>query len=136
MACGGSCVFCGEISIEDIKQARNSAGDRFANRLDALGLAGRPLAKLDPTRHRAFLEAHIEQGPRLIDAGLNVGAVSGIVGLRRRRVPFHGHADHAGTTQMAMRRDAPPTPFFSRSAPTAAARSNRNWEPPPCKCSA
>ena len=44
-------------------------GERFADRLDALGLADRPLAKLDPARHRAFLEAHIEQGPRLIDAG-------------------------------------------------------------------
>jgi beta-ureidopropionase / N-carbamoyl-L-amino-acid hydrolase len=106
MACGGSRVFCGEITIEDIKQARNAAGDRFADRLDALGLAGRPLAKLDPARHRAFLEAHIEQGPRLIDTGTDVGAVSGIVGLRRRRVTFHGQADHAGTTPMAMRRDA------------------------------
>jgi N-carbamoyl-L-amino-acid hydrolase len=106
MACGGSRVFCGEIGLEDIKQARNASGENFADRLQTLGLAGRPLAKLDPARHRAFLEAHIEQGPRLIEAGLDVGAVSGIVGLRRRRVTFHGQADHAGTTPMAMRRDA------------------------------
>jgi N-carbamoyl-L-amino-acid hydrolase len=52
------------------------------------------------------MEAHIEQGPRLIESGVAVGAVSGIVGLRRRRVTFHGQADHAGTTPMAMRRDA------------------------------
>ena len=106
MACGGSRVFCGEIGREDIGQARNAEGARFSDRLAALGLAGRPLAKLDPSRHRAFLEAHIEQGPRLIEGGVNVGAVSGIVGLRRRRVTFYGRADHAGTTPMAMRQDA------------------------------
>ena len=106
MACGGSRAFCGEIGIEDFKLANNASGERFGDRLQALGLAGRPLTKLDPSRHRAFFEAHIEQGPRLIDSGLNVGAVSGIVGLRRRRVTFHGQADHAGTTPMTARRDA------------------------------
>jgi N-carbamoyl-L-amino-acid hydrolase len=106
MACGGSRVFCGDIGLGDIQHARNASGERFGERIEALGLAGRPLVKLDPARHRAFLEAHIEQGPRLVEAGLHVGAVSGIVGLRRRRVTFHGQADHAGTTPMAMRRDA------------------------------
>ena len=106
IACCGSRVFCGEMGFEDCKQAHNASGERFGDRLQALGLAGRPLTKLDPSRHRAFLEAHIEQGPRLIELDLNVGAVSGIVGLRRRRVTFHGQADHAGTTPMTMRRDA------------------------------
>jgi beta-ureidopropionase / N-carbamoyl-L-amino-acid hydrolase len=106
MACGGSRVFCGEIGLQDFAEARNASGERFVDRLDAFGLAGRPLARLDPARHRAFLEAHIEQGPQLVEAGLDVGAVSGIVGLRRRRATFHGQADHAGTTPMAMRRDA------------------------------
>ena len=106
MACGGSRLFCGDLGLQDFDAARNASGDSFAARLQSLGLAGRPLAKLDPARHRAFLEAHIEQGPRLIESGTAVGAVSGIVGLRRRRVTFHGQADHAGTTPMAMRRDA------------------------------
>jgi N-carbamoyl-L-amino-acid hydrolase len=106
LAVGGSRVFCGDVGLEEIGQARNASGDIFAERLQALGLAGRPLARLDPARHRAFLEAHIEQGPRLIEGGVDVGAVTGIVGLRRRRVTFHGQADHAGTTPMAMRRDA------------------------------
>ena len=106
MACGGARVFCGDVDLQDIGAAKNASGERFQERLQALGIAGRPLAKLDPSRHRAFLEAHIEQGPRLIESGVAVGAVSGIVGLRRRRVTFHGQADHAGTTPMAMRRDA------------------------------
>ena len=106
MACGGSRVFCGDLRLEDFDTARSASGESFTERLRALGLAGRPLARLDPARHRAFLEAHIEQGPRLIESGVAVGAVSGIVGLRRRRVTFHGQADHAGTTPMSMRRDA------------------------------
>jgi N-carbamoyl-L-amino-acid hydrolase len=105
-ACGGSRVFCGDVDLNDLGAAQNASGERFDERLQALGLVGRPLAKLDPSRHRAFMEAHIEQGPRLIESGVAVGAVSGIVGLRRRRVTFHGQADHAGTTPMAMRRDA------------------------------
>lgn len=106
MACGGSRAFCGELGLNDLESARNAAGETLGERLQALGLAGRPLVRLDPARHRAFLEAHIEQGPRLIESRVDVGAVSGIVGVRRRRVTFHGQADHAGTTPMAMRRDA------------------------------
>jgi N-carbamoyl-L-amino-acid hydrolase len=105
-ACGGSRMFCGDVDLNDLGAAQNASGERFGERLHALGLVGRPLAKLDPSRHRAFMEAHIEQGPRLIESSVAVGAVSGIVGLRRRRVTFHGQADHAGTTPMAMRRDA------------------------------
>jgi N-carbamoyl-L-amino-acid hydrolase len=105
-ACGGSRAFCGDLTLEDIKRAHNAAGEFVGDRVAALGLDGRPLFRLDPSRQRAFFEAHIEQGPRLVDAGLHVGVVSGVVGLRRRRVTFHGQADHAGTTPMATRRDA------------------------------
>ena len=106
LACGGSRAFCGEIGREAFEGARNAAGETGLDRLNALALSGRPLFALDPVRQRAFLEAHIEQGPRLIEAGLNVGAVTGIVGIRRRRVRFGGRADHAGTTPMSLREDA------------------------------
>ncbi len=106
LACGGSRAFCGDIGLDDVKRASNASGERLTDRLDRLGLTGRAWTKLDPSRLRAFVEAHIEQGPRLIDGGIDVGVVTGIVGLRRRRVKFEGQADHAGTTPMAMRRDA------------------------------
>ena len=63
-------------------------------------------ARLDPSRHLAYLEAHIEQGPRLEAAAKRIGVVSGIVGIRRARVTALGQADHAGTTPMPMRKDA------------------------------
>jgi allantoate deiminase len=53
-----------------------------------------------------FFEVHIEQGPVLEAGGLSVAAVSGILGQTRLSIQFSGHANHAGTTPMPMRRDA------------------------------
>jgi N-carbamoyl-L-amino-acid hydrolase len=54
----------------------------------------------------AYVELHIEQGPRLDEAGVPIAAVDSIVGVRRTRLIFTGQADHAGTTPMERRRDA------------------------------
>ena len=54
----------------------------------------------------AYLEAHIEQGPALDAEGLAVGIVTGIAAQLRYRVVVEGMAGHAGTTSMALRRDA------------------------------
>ena len=53
-----------------------------------------------------FVEIHIEQGPLLEAEGLSVAAVTGIVGQTRLTVTFTGHANHAGTAPMHLRRDA------------------------------
>jgi len=106
LPCLGSRTFCGELAEQDLSGVQTKTGERLFDRLAQLELRDRPLARLDPYRHRAYLEAHIEQGPRLITEGIDVGVVTGIVGLRRHLVRFRGRADHAGTTPMAMRRDA------------------------------
>ena len=54
----------------------------------------------------AYLELHIEQGPRMEAQGTRVAAVTGCVGVERVRFEFTGQASHAGTTPMEMRRDA------------------------------
>jgi N-carbamoyl-L-amino-acid hydrolase len=54
----------------------------------------------------AYVELHIEQGARLEEAGIPIGVVETIVGVRRARLVFVGQADHAGTTPMERRRDA------------------------------
>lgn len=54
----------------------------------------------------AFLEVHVEQGPRLAAADAPLGVVTGIVGYARREVLFEGAAGHAGTTPMDARDDA------------------------------
>jgi acetylornithine deacetylase/succinyl-diaminopimelate desuccinylase-like protein len=53
-----------------------------------------------------YVEAHVEQGPRLARSGAPLGVVTGIVGVARGEVVLDGAAGHAGTTPMAGRRDA------------------------------
>jgi acetylornithine deacetylase/succinyl-diaminopimelate desuccinylase-like protein len=54
----------------------------------------------------AFLELHVEQGPRLERADAPLGVVTSVAGIVRCSRDFEGRADHAGTTPMDARRDA------------------------------
>jgi allantoate deiminase len=53
-----------------------------------------------------YLEFHIEQGPVLEHRDLPLGIVEAIAGQTRMELVFTGVASHAGTTPMALRRDA------------------------------
>lgn len=53
-----------------------------------------------------YFETHIEQGPVLEAESLPVAAVTSIAGQSRFSLRWLGHADHAGTTPMHLRRDA------------------------------
>jgi len=53
-----------------------------------------------------YLEFHIEQGPVLESLDLPLAVVSALVGQTRMEFVFSGHANHAGTTPMHLRRDA------------------------------
>lgn len=53
----------------------------------------------------AYLETHIEQGPRLEDLDLPLGIVTGIAAARRMSLTFHGEARHCATPY-ERRRDA------------------------------
>jgi hydantoinase/carbamoylase family amidase len=68
-----------------------------------VGALGTPSPRL--TDVVAALELHIEQGPRLQAAGPAVAAVTGCLGVRRRRMTFTGVAGHSGSLPMAERRD-------------------------------
>jgi acetylornithine deacetylase/succinyl-diaminopimelate desuccinylase-like protein len=54
----------------------------------------------------AFVELHVEQGPRLERAGAPLGVVTSVAGIVRCSREFGGRADHAGTTPMDARSDA------------------------------
>ena len=60
----------------------------------------------NPRDYRAYLEVHIEQGPRLEVEDLPVGVVVAINGITRARARVTGEAGHAGTVHMPLRRDA------------------------------
>ena len=58
------------------------------------------------THPGAYLELHIEQGPRLARADAPLGMVTSIVGYARGERVVEGRAGHAGTTPMDDRDDA------------------------------
>jgi allantoate deiminase len=53
-----------------------------------------------------YIEVHLEQGPVLEARQLAVGVVAAIAGQSRFKLTWTGKAGHAGTTPMALRRDA------------------------------
>lgn len=63
-------------------------------------------AQRKPGEIEVFIELHIEQGAILDEAGIDIGVVEGIVGIRWWDVTVQGVANHAGTTPMDRRRDA------------------------------
>ncbi len=102
----GSRAFCGEDVSQAIATSRNREGLLLGDALRQAGFAGRKLARLEPGRHVGYLEAHIEQGGRLEAAAKRIGVVESIVGIREMRIAFQGERNHAGTTPMALRKDA------------------------------
>jgi acetylornithine deacetylase/succinyl-diaminopimelate desuccinylase-like protein len=54
----------------------------------------------------AFVEMHVEQGPRLEEAAAPLAVVIGIAAMARGEVVAEGRPGHAGTTPMAGRDDA------------------------------
>ena len=103
----GSLGFIGEIEDpESIADKQALDGRRLGDVLNAEAIREQPIIRLDAGRTLAFLEAHIEQGPRLETKGLPIGVVTAIVGIRRFRIAVEGRADHAGTTPLELRRDA------------------------------
>ena len=103
----GSRSFCGLVGEAELDAAHNKHdGTPLRDALQRAGLAGRPRATIDPARYLGYLEAHIEQGADLEDSGQRLGVVTSIVGARNFRISFDGVQNHAGTTRMAVRRDA------------------------------
>ena len=104
--CLGSQAFCGELEPDAVGELRNDEGKSLGEALREAGLDGVPLARCEPGRYVGYAEAHIEQGPWLEHQGKRIGAVTGIVGSRNFTIAFAGQQNHAGTTPMALRRDA------------------------------
>jgi N-carbamoyl-L-amino-acid hydrolase len=104
----GSKAFVGKLDARTIPTLKAVDGIRLVDAMRAAGFDARraPRARVDPRDLAAYVELHIEQGPHLDRAGIPIGVVEGIVGIRRFRFTFVGQADHAGTTPMAWRRDA------------------------------
>jgi N-carbamoyl-L-amino-acid hydrolase len=102
----GSRSFTERIDDAELDVAKSRDGESLRDALARAGYAGRPRERLDLARYVGYLEAHIEQGDTLDSSGLRIGIVEGIVGIWNYWVTVTGQQNHAGTTQMARRKDA------------------------------
>ena len=105
--CMGSMAWSGYRRIEEFGDVVDPDNVRFADAL-ATHLAAEadlPRRPLGGQPH-AYVEAHIEQGPRLEAEGLDIGVVTGIQGSRWFTATLTGETAHAGTTPLGLRRDA------------------------------
>jgi N-carbamoyl-L-amino-acid hydrolase len=104
----GSRAFCGMLDGAKLDEMAAVDGVRLVDAMASAGFDAHraPEARAPEGAVAAYVELHIEQGARLEEAGIPIGVVETIVGVRRSRVVFVGQADHAGTTPMDRRRDA------------------------------
>jgi N-carbamoyl-L-amino-acid hydrolase len=100
----GSLVFAGGLGVEDALATIGVDGSVLGAELARIGYAGTRTPGF--LRPHAYVELHIEQGPVLEREGFALGAVENLQGISWQRVTIDGVANHAGTTPMAMRRDA------------------------------
>ena len=103
----GSRSFVDGLSEADVDAAIDRTdGRRMRDALTAAGLADKPRRRVKTSEYIGYLEAHIEQGDWLESNKLSFGIVTSIVGIWQFKVTFTGTQNHAGTTRMAIRRDA------------------------------
>jgi len=103
----GSSSCAGTLDPDEVRDLRDRDGERLEDVL------ARYDVELDRAREsgarlrgaRAYIEAHIEQGPVLESRGEPAAAVLGTFGVERHVAVFTGETAHAGATPMGMRRD-------------------------------
>lgn len=105
--CMGSMAWAGVKPLSAFADTVDADGIRFADALAAhlAAEADLPRRPLGGNGH-AYIEAHIEQGPKLESESLDIGVVTGIQGSRWFTVTVTGDSAHAGTTPVSLRRDA------------------------------
>jgi N-carbamoyl-L-amino-acid hydrolase len=97
-------VFAGVLE-QDWAYARTDAkGKRFGDELQRIGWKGEE--PVGARRMKAFFELHIEQGPILVDEGIDIGVVTHGQGLKWLQVTLKGKEAHTGSTPMPKRRNA------------------------------
>ena len=118
LACLGSRLLAGAVTPDRMEQLTDASGQRFVDvardaSLDAPGYDAESLARIG-----VYVELHVEQGKGLIDLDAPVAVGSSILEHGRWRIDVHGQGNHAGTTDIADRRD----PMLPAAAAVLAAR--------------
>ena len=99
----GSLAYVGGMSVESVLEVTGADGSVVGEELERIGYRGS--APCPGAAPHAYVELHIEQGPVLDRAGLQIGAVEGVQGISWTELVLTGQSNHAGTTPMTLRRD-------------------------------
>lgn len=99
----GSGVWAGVLDLEGAYELADRHGVTVGEELQRLGWVGELPA--EPRPLTAYVELHIEQGPILEDAGVEIGVVTAGQGYRWYEIELRGFPAHAGPTPMPGRRD-------------------------------
>jgi N-carbamoyl-L-amino-acid hydrolase len=103
----GSAVYTRARPLEDVLATTDNEGIALEQALRETLAATPALAQRELNAPAAaYIEAHIEQGPLLEREAKTIGVVTGIQGLRWFNVEVSGECAHAGTTPLALRKDA------------------------------
>jgi N-carbamoyl-L-amino-acid hydrolase len=97
-------VFAGVFARDWACERTDTEGVSFGAALEAIGERGGEVCGQHPLS--AFFELHIEQGPILEAEGLDIGAVTGVQGMRWFEVTVTGQEAHTGATPMHLRKNA------------------------------
>jgi allantoate deiminase len=101
----GSRAVTSRIQPDEPERLRGYEGETIGEAMRSVGLDPARIPEAARDDIDTFIELHIEQGPVLEHAGLPVGIVTGITGLRHYVVEVRGQANHAGAFPMDLRRD-------------------------------
>jgi N-carbamoyl-L-amino-acid hydrolase len=99
----GSAVAAGRIPLDRAYALTDRAGLTVAGELEAIGFLGDKPVELSPPH--AYVECHIEQGPILRAANVDIGVVTGVQAICWHELTITGKSAHAGTTPMNLRAD-------------------------------
>ena len=104
----GSRAFTGRLNRQEVERGLTSSGPLLRDILAGAGLSVDSVLRAHQERPGvdAYLELHIEQGPKLEADGASIGIVGRIAGKNYRWCSYLGKADHGGTTPLELRRDA------------------------------
>ncbi|MEC8828482.1 MAG: hydantoinase/carbamoylase family amidase, partial [Actinomycetota bacterium] len=100
----GSLAYVGGMSVEQVLNIEGVDGTVVGEELERIGYRGS--APCPGAIPHAYVELHIEQGPVLDQAGLQIGVVEGVQGISWTELVITGQSNHAGTTPMTLRRDS------------------------------
>ncbi|HKT05174.1 MAG TPA: allantoate amidohydrolase [Rugosimonospora sp.] len=118
--CLGSRLLTGAIPAERARGLRDAQGVTWGAAMESAGLDPEAIGPDEALLGQlgAFVELHVEQGRALVHRDAPLGVASAVWPHGRWRLDFTGEANHAGTTQLADRRD----PMLTFATTVLAAR--------------